>query len=163
MAYRVRRTSRDDWRQLRELRLTALSDPVASVAFYEPYEEALELTQGEWERRAVGRSTVTFIGETEVGEWGGMVGVFSRGGVAQVVGVYMRPEHRGTGLASLLMQAAIDWADGREVRLRVHENNPRAVKFYRSLGFEPTGDRAVDPADPVYETYELVLRSPRSL
>ncbi|WP_052848468.1 GNAT family N-acetyltransferase [Streptomyces avicenniae] len=158
MAYRVRRTSRDDWRELRRLRLAALRDPVASVAFYEPYEEALRLTRGEWERRAIGRTTVTFVGVTDTGDWGGMVGVFAKGSVAQVVGVYMRPEHRGTGLAALLMRAAIDWADGREVRLRVHENNPRAVRFYRSLGFEPTGDRAVDPADPAFETYELVLR-----
>ncbi|WP_077059714.1 GNAT family N-acetyltransferase [Streptomyces sp. MP131-18] len=159
MAYSIRQTRREDWQRLRELRLAALQDPVAPVAFYEPYEEAVQLTQGEWERRASGRESVTFIGESETGVWGGMVGAFIRSGRVYVVGVYMLPDHRGTGLARELMRAAIDWADGHEVRLRVHENNPRAAKFYASLGFEPTGDTDSDPRDPSLQAYELSLKT----
>ncbi|MDT0309104.1 GNAT family N-acetyltransferase [Streptomyces sp. DSM 44917] len=157
MTYRIRQTRREDWEKLRELRLVALQDPVAPVAFYEPYEEAVHLTRGEWERRASGREAVTFIGETEAGNWAGMVGAFSRQRVVYVVGVYMRPEHRGTGLARELMRAAIAWADGNEVRLRVHEGNQRAARFYASLGFRPTGDADADPRDPSLHAYELAL------
>ncbi|RBM23605.1 GNAT family N-acetyltransferase [Streptomyces sp. PT12] len=159
MAYTIRQTRRADWDKLRRLRLAALQDPVAPVAFYEPYEEAVRLTRGDWERRASGGRQVTFIGETERGEWGGMVGAYLRLGIAHVIGVYMLPEHRGTGLARQLMEAAIDWAGGHEVRLRVHQNNPRAARFYASLGFEPTGDRDTDPRDPALHAYELALRS----
>ncbi len=163
MTYRIRQTRREDWERLRELRLAALRDPVAPVAFFEPYEEAVQLTQGDWERRASGRESVTFIGESEAGVWGGMVGAFIRSGHVYVVGVYMLPEHRGTGLARALMHAAIEWAGGQEVRLRVHENNRRAAKFYASLGFEPTGDTDADPRDPSLRAYELSLRSGRGV
>ncbi|RKN39164.1 GNAT family N-acetyltransferase [Streptomyces hoynatensis] len=158
MGYTIRQTSRQDWERLRELRLAALRDPVAPVAFYEPYEEAVRLTRGEWERRASGRETVTFIGEAENGSWAGMVGAFAKRGLVYVVGVYMLPEHRGTGLAGQLMRAAIDWGQGREVRLRVHENNPRAARFYESLGFRPTGSSDTDPRDPAFRAFELALR-----
>ncbi|GAB2937729.1 GNAT family N-acetyltransferase [Streptomyces mayteni] len=158
MVYTIRRSSRADWREFRNLRLAALSDPVAPVAFFEPYEEALQLTQGEWERRAAGRGTVVFVGELEDGAWAGMVGVCREERWAQVVGVYLLPEHRGTGLAARLMGAAIDWAGDREVRLRVHEANARAARFYTSLGFRPTGVRDSDPDDLSYGAYEMVLR-----
>ncbi|WP_404819408.1 GNAT family N-acetyltransferase [Streptomyces marincola] len=161
MVYTIRQTRREDWQLLRDLRLAALKDPVAPVAFFEPYDEALALTRGDWERRASGRARVTFIGETESGVWGGMVGAFVRDDHVWVVGVYMRPEHRGTGLAGALMRAAIDWAGGRETRLRVHENNARAARFYASLGFRPTGGAEIDPRDPALKAYELVF-TPRA-
>ena len=158
MGYTIRQTSRRDWQRLRELRLAALQDPVAPVAFSEPYEHALRLTRGEWERRASGRGSVTFIGETEDGRWAGMVGTFVDRGLLHIVGVYMLPEHRGTGLAAQLMRAAIDWGQGREVRLQVHENNPRAARFYASLGFRPTGVSEVDSRNPAFRAFELALR-----
>ncbi|WP_059007585.1 GNAT family N-acetyltransferase [Streptomyces specialis] len=158
MVYRIRQTHRDDWEKLRELRLAALQDPVAPVAFFEPYEEAVRLARDEWERRAAGQRSVIFIGETENGTWGGMVGAFARRRLVYVVGVYMLPDHRGTGLAAALMRAAIDWADGLEVRLRVHENNKRAARFYESLGFRPTGGADRDPRDSSLRAYELALR-----
>ncbi|MDT0323431.1 MULTISPECIES: GNAT family N-acetyltransferase [unclassified Streptomyces] len=158
MAYTIRRSCREDWREFRQLRLAALRDPVAPVAFFEPYEEALQLTRGEWERRAAGRGTVVFVGEQADGAWAGMVGVYREPRWAQVVGVYLLPEHRGTGLAARLMWAAIEWAGAREVRLRVHESNARAARFYASLGFQPTGTRDTDPDDPSFGAYEMVLR-----
>ncbi|MDT0346654.1 GNAT family N-acetyltransferase [Streptomyces litchfieldiae] len=159
MTYTIRQTRREDWERLRELRLAALQDPIAPMAFYEPYEEAVRLTRGEWERRASGRESATFIGEAESGSWGGMVGAFVKHRVVHVVGVYMLPEHRGTGLARELMRAAIEWAGGHEVRLRVHENNKRAARFYESLGFRPTGGSDADPRDPALRAFELSLKT----
>jgi RimJ/RimL family protein N-acetyltransferase len=157
MAYKIRRTCREDWRELRELRLAALADPVAPVAFFERHEKAARLPQRDWERRASGDhdGTVTFIGEDENGRWGGMLAVFLTTRFARVISVYMLPEHRGTGLAGELLRTAIAWAGGREVRLHVHENNPRAARFYASMGFQPTGESDADPRDPSVRTYEL--------
>lgn len=158
MGYRVRRTRREDWQELRELRLAALRDPVAPLAFYEPYDEAASLLREDWERRAAGGGTTTFVGEDEQGAWCGMLSVFDDSGRTYVVGVYLLPEHRGTGLAGELMSAAFARAGDREVRLRVHEHNTRAVRFYRSLGFRPTGLSDPDPRDPSLRAYELALR-----
>jgi RimJ/RimL family protein N-acetyltransferase len=160
MAYKIRRTSREDWRELRELRLAALRDPVASVAFFESYEKATRLGRREWERRASAEESdsVTFIGEDEDGGWAGMLAVLTTPRCAEVISVYMLPEHRGTGLAAELMRAVIAWVGDSEIRLRVHQNNPRAARFYASLGFRPTGQTNPDPRDPSLYAYELALR-----
>ncbi|MGP3967109.1 GNAT family N-acetyltransferase [Streptomyces sp. 6N223] len=160
MAYKIRRASREDWRELKALRLAALRDPVAPVAFFESYERAARLGRRDWERRASGEldGTVTFVGEDEDGRWGGMLSVVTTPRCAEVISVYMLPQHRGTGLAAELMRTAIAWAGGREVRLRVHQNNPRAARFYASLGFRPTGGTNPDPRDPSQYAYELALR-----
>ncbi|MFD7509056.1 GNAT family N-acetyltransferase [Streptomyces sp. NPDC059853] len=182
--YAIRTTRREDWARLRELRLAALLDPLAEVAFYQTYEAALEIPQQEWERRAAGERTTTFIGypvdpEEPGGSagfaadkpWAGMVTVFPEPDTfadadadadhVVVVGVYVRPEHRGTGLAADLMRRAIDWAGDREVRLRVHEKNPRAARFYASLGFRPSGVGHPDPRMPGFQAVELSLPARR--
>jgi GNAT superfamily N-acetyltransferase len=59
-----------------------------------------------------------------------------------VVGVFVRPEERGSGLTEVLFDAALEWswAQGLErVRLIVHEENGRAQRFYRRVGFLPSG------------------------
>lgn len=163
MPYTIRQARREDWREFRELRLAALRDPVARVAFFEPYEEAAELPRGEWERRSSGKDTVTFAGlaDDEGGAWAGMVSTFLQRGRVRVVGVYLCPEHRGTGLAGDLMRTAVSWGGRREVRLHVHEHNKRAARFYESFGFRPTGHCERDPHDPALRAFELALRPGR--
>ncbi|SOD65909.1 Acetyltransferase (GNAT) family protein [Streptomyces zhaozhouensis] len=160
MTYQVRRAGRADWERLRELRLAALRDPVAHLAFFEPYEEAVRLGRQEWEGRASDSERTILVGEAEDGTWVGMVGVHGLVDHVEVVGVYIHPEHRGTGVAGQLMRTAIDEAGGREVRLRVHQHNARAARFYEKLGFRPTGASAPDPRDPGLVAYELVYRRP---
>lgn len=159
-AYKIRQTGGGDWREFRELRLAALRDPVASIAFYEAYEKAARLSPRDWERRASGEleGTVTFVGEARDGRFGGMISAFTTSRCARVISVYLLPEHRGTGLAAELMRAAVDWADGREVRLHVHEHNTRAARFYAAMGFRPTGESDADPRDPSLRAYELALK-----
>lgn len=149
-----------DWRRYRDLRLTALRDPMAPVAFFEPYEEALRRTADGWRQQAEPqKGRTTFVGEAPDGTWAGMVtAVRHDDGHVHVVGVYVAPEHRGAGLAEALMRAAIEWAGEREVRLDVHENNGRAARFYHRLGFRPTGHIEPDPRDPRLYARELTLR-----
>lgn len=56
--------------------------------------------------------------------------------------VYLHPDARGAGAASLLLKAAIDHAvatGGRRIALWVNEKNAAAQGLYRRLGFVETG------------------------
>lgn len=82
-----------------------------------------------------------------------------------LVGVYVRPEYRGTGLTEALFDTALDWAWSLEspalerVRLFVHEDNGRAQAFYRRAGFTFTG--TVVPMPEGDGAMELELAIPR--
>ncbi|MFD5631427.1 GNAT family N-acetyltransferase [Streptomyces sp. NPDC127072] len=162
MNHVIRSIRSDEWAEVRELRLAALRDPVAHIAFLETYEEAAARPEGFWRERAAGAAQGAaerrqFVAVGEDGVWGGSVTVLveeagSRdffGGVVErrqghLVGVYVRPEHRGSGagVTGALFDAALEWAWesglGR-LRLFVHEKNSRAEAFYRKAGFVPTG------------------------
>ncbi|QES42441.1 GNAT family N-acetyltransferase [Streptomyces venezuelae] len=179
--YVVRTVRADEWPQVRELRLAALRDPAAPVAFLETYEEAAAKPDSFWQERAAGAASGSavrqFVAEDADGVWVGSVTVLVEeagaddvfGGVieqrqAHVVGVFVRPEHRGSGATEALFDAAVGWAwglDGLErVRLYVHEGNPRAQAFYRRFGFVRSGEVVPVPGDPSSREFELVLKRP---
>jgi ribosomal protein S18 acetylase RimI-like enzyme len=62
---------------------------------------------------------------------------------ALVIGMYVRPAHRGSGAARALMQAAIVAAVARPeiqgLRLTVTEGNEPAIRLYKSVGFVAWG------------------------
>ncbi|NBM17332.1 GNAT family N-acetyltransferase [Streptomyces sp. GC420] len=179
----VRAVRAGEWRKVRELRLAALEDPAAPIAFLETVQQAAELPEASWrartERGAGGTAARQFIAETADGAWVGSVTLLveEAGGVdyfgnevrqpqAQAVGVYVRPEHRGTGLAEELFRAALDWAWALEdprlerVRLFVHERNGRAEALYRKAGFIRTGVAVPMVGDPAAKEYELAVGRP---
>lgn len=158
--YSVRAVRADEWASVRALRLAALRDPVADLAFYETYDEAAARPDGFWQERAAGGAEGAsgarqFVAETEDGEWAGTVTVLMEaagsvdwaGAAVErlqgcVVGVFVRAEHRGAGVIEALFEAALEWSwswAAERVRLVVHEDNGRAVACYRRLGFSPTG------------------------
>lgn len=167
MHYVIGTVGVEDWAQLRELRLAALADPVAVVAFTEPYAKAVAQGAEFWRRRAAqgdrGGPAQTFVGKdtTADGRWAGMVTVLEEGASVQVVGVYLRPEYRGTGLAGQLFTAAEQWARARtgvsRMLLHVHEENPRAEAFYRRRGYVRTGEWESDPKNPAMTQFEMEL------
>ncbi|MFJ1750849.1 GNAT family N-acetyltransferase [Streptomyces sp. NPDC088116] len=155
MSHLIRTVRADEWAKAKELRLAALQDPAAPVAFLTTYEEALERPDSFWQQTGTGGQ---FIAEAPDGTWSGSVAVLiEKAGETDfmeitadqaqghLVGVYVRPEQRGTGLIGELVAAALDWAwsvrepRAARVRLFVHEENPRALAAYRKLGFVPTG------------------------
>lgn len=74
---------------------------------------------------------------------------------ADVVGVWMRPENRGSGAIDLLLAAAAEWVSGLgldRIQLDVHRDNLRAQAAYRRAGFAPTGETLTGPIGP-----ELVM------
>jgi ribosomal protein S18 acetylase RimI-like enzyme len=57
---------------------------------------------------------------------------------AEIVGLYVDPEQRGSEAAHLLMQHAYAWAQGHHLaimQLYVTASNERAQRFYRRQGF----------------------------
>ncbi|MCB5911692.1 GNAT family N-acetyltransferase [Streptomyces pinistramenti] len=171
MAYLIRPVQADEWKRFKELRLAALADPVARMAFHETFEEAAAQPPEFWQRRAErsddGGTALTLIGEGPDGSWGGMVVVLrdTDGEVpqARIVGVYVRPEHRGTGLSRELFEAALDWSWSlsepavARVRLWVHAANEPAIALYRALGFVETGRTMADPKDAAVTEREMAL------
>ncbi|WGP11107.1 GNAT family N-acetyltransferase [Streptomyces sp. SH5] len=182
MDYVVRVARADEWPQVRQLRLDALQDPAAPVAFLESYEDAAAKPDGFWQERAAdaaedGPGRVRqFVAESPDGEWVGTVTVLvespddevrfgepSPVHQAHLVGVFVRPEVRGTGVTDALFREAVAWAWSlsaprmERVRLYVHEKNPRAAAFYRKFGFVPSGRRILAPGDRGEEEVEYVL------
>ncbi|MGW6917826.1 GNAT family N-acetyltransferase [Kitasatospora sp. NPDC054939] len=163
MDHIIRGVRSEDWTRMRELRLDALRDPAAPIAFLETYEDAAARPDSFWQDRAVGAaegvSARQFVAEAADGRWLGSVSALVErpggGGVLEgdvvtvpqthVVGVFVRPEARGTGIAEELFRAALDWswslAEPRieRVRLFVHEDNARAEAFYGKVGFVRSG------------------------
>ncbi|MCF6523578.1 GNAT family N-acetyltransferase [Streptomyces sp. JJ36] len=170
-AYVIRPVRVDDWPAVKELRLAALQDPVAPLAFLETYEQAETHPDDFWKDRAArcaeGGLNRQFVAEGPRGDWAGSVTVlveepgtedFLGERVAQrqahLVGVFVREGYRGGRVAPELFRAAVGWARAREgvsrVRLFVHEDNARAQGFYRKAGFRRT--RVVG------DEYEMELR-----
>lgn len=158
MTVSVRRIRADEWEQVRDLRLDAVRDPAAPVAFLSSYEEESARDDAFWQERAEGSSAgdavAQFVAESD-GEWIGTLTVLRWAAGAtdhhgrsvssprgDVVGVFLRPEQRGQGVVDELFDAAAQWAraigDDRLV-LDVHTDNLRAQAAYRRLGFVETG------------------------
>ncbi|NEB03962.1 GNAT family N-acetyltransferase [Streptomyces sp. SID13726] len=160
MSYVIRSVRADEWPAAKALRLVALQDPVAPLAFLETYEDAVARPDSFWQERTASGAegadqAQTVIAEAPDGQWVGTVtvlleepgttdwaGFLVERKQGHVVGVFVRPEERGSGLTEVLFDAALEWAwahGAGRVRLIVHEDNGRAQRFYRRVGFEPSG------------------------
>ncbi len=151
----IRRVRPDDWQRIRSLRLEALHDPMAPVAFLESIATAAGRPDEEWrevaERRSTGMESAQFLAE-RAGELIGSLGVIVRRAgepdyfqrvpdvdLPTVIGVYVSPSGRGLGVIDALLAAAADFAHSRgdrELTLDVHETNLAAIGAYERAGFE---------------------------
>ncbi|MDH6132778.1 RimJ/RimL family protein N-acetyltransferase [Kitasatospora sp. MAA4] len=179
MTYTVRPVRSEEWPLAREIRLAALQDPDAHLAFLDTYEAAVARPEQVWRDRCAaaeeGRTVRQFIGQDAAGRWLGTVTVLVElpgdeaafGGPpsvpqAHIVGVYVRPEARGSGLAEELFRAAVAWSWAlpeprvERVRLYTHEKNLRAQAFYAKVGFVPSGVTVPVPGDESAREIELV-------
>lgn len=154
----VRRVRLAEWREVRALRIEAVGDADAAIAFLSTPEQELAHDERHWRERtagaAMGDNAAQFVGIVE-DAWVGTATVLLRapGDVdhlsrvvltprADVVGVYVSPSQRGSGLLGRLFDAAGAWAAARGARdltLDTHVDNVRAQAAYRKCGFAPTG------------------------
>jgi ribosomal protein S18 acetylase RimI-like enzyme len=156
--YDVRRVRAEDWPQVRAARLEALQDPVAPLAYLETYDAALAHPDTEWQGRAsrcAAGDAVTQLVAIAGEQWVATVtGLRERPGSADfageaiehdqvhVVGVWVHPDHRGSGLLGRLVDQVEAWArehGADRLRLLVHPDNARARAAYAKIGFTPTG------------------------
>jgi GNAT superfamily N-acetyltransferase len=161
---RVVDIGRDDWRELRALRLEMLRD--TPMAYLETVQRAEALGPGEWAFRAARCGQPGSLGvaavEEDTGRWVGTMSAYLAGpAVANLVTVYVAPAHRGTGAADLLLDSVLSWAarqdDVRTLALLVHEQNGRAAAFYARRGFRASGRTESYPLDPSQRELEMVL------
>ncbi len=160
MSYVVRAVSEGDWRVLRRVRLQALAD--SPTAFGTTFAEASAFAEDRWRERAKGSATSRQFLAWLGGEPVGIAGVFDEGdGSAQVVSVWVRPDHRGKGVARTMTTAAVDFAAAagfNRILLWVTDGNATARALYERLGFTPTGNRQPLPSEPSLEEHELEFR-----
>ncbi|MGY2129096.1 GNAT family N-acetyltransferase [Blastococcus sp. SYSU DS0617] len=161
--YAIRPVRAHEWREARTLRLAALADDVASVAFLTSHAEAAARSDEFWRDQTRGSSVDAgpaaaarlFVAVDQDGSWvGSVVALVERAGdtdaggrrieepAGYVAAVYLAPEHRGRGLLGELLGAATGWLRERglpRARLFVHTENPRARRAYEKAGFRATG------------------------
>lgn len=150
MSFTIRRVGADEWPRVKELRLRALADPIAHLAFLDTLDNASAQPDEFWQQRsrnaASGDAAAQFVAVTAADEWFGSATVLEhadRPGVGLVVGVYVAEAHRGAGVIEALFDAAAGWAaeTGRSaLLLEVHVDNHRAQRAYERSGFVRTGE-----------------------
>ncbi|WP_406729765.1 GNAT family N-acetyltransferase [Streptomyces sp. GD-15H] len=174
----IRPVRAEEWPAVKGLRLIALRDPVAHIAFLDTYETAVARPDTYWQERTAGAAEGAggvrqFIAETADGTWAGTVAVLvEEAGTTDwagfpverrqghLAGVYVRPEHRGNGLTKALFEVALEWAWARgmeRVRLIVHPENGRALGFYRKAGFVESGVTVPLAGNPGEHELEMVV------
>ncbi len=138
----VRRTSVEDWSDLRRIRLEALKD--TPDAYGSTYEGTVEISPRRW--RAMAAEYRYYFAERN----GVVIGMVSGGfndqhpGTHWLYSMYVTPAARGSDAAAALVDAVSAWAEGEgasELYLHVTTRVERARAFYRRMGFVETGER----------------------
>ena len=145
----IRRIEPGDWKLLRDVRLRALrEDPDAFLATYAQESAYPDST---WQERASQPHGASFVVAGAEGADGLATGLLHAGGtVAVLVGMWVAPTLRGTGVAGELVEHVVEWSRVRgaqRVVLSVEGNNERAARLYERCGFVELSD----PADLPYE------------
>jgi len=158
----IRQIQRDEWEIGRSVRLAALQD--SPCAFSETYANAVVMPDDFWrgraERGARGEASFSALAFADDEPIGMAVGLADPedSAVAYLVAMWVAPEHRGTHVASSLVDAVADWAASRgasNVFAGVLLGNSRAASFYRKVGFA-VHEGGV-PKHPATDGAEVVL------
>jgi len=154
----VKRVRADEWQVIRDVRLRALAD--APEAFATTHAEAAARPDDWWrdwaERSAVDAGMAMFLAR-EGGEPVGIGGVVGDQDRFDVISMWTEPDHRGKGIASALLQAAVAFAGNAPVFLSVTEGNDHARRLYERHGFAATGVSEPLRSNPRLAMHELRL------
>jgi ribosomal protein S18 acetylase RimI-like enzyme len=139
----VRTLGEDDWQDYRAVRLAALRE--SPEAFVATADEEESFDEDLWRERM--RRSARLVAERE-GRPVGVVSVGSAksddGSAGELFGLWVRPEARGSGVATRLVKdgASLAAARGRSHLIYwVGTENGRAVAFASGMGFRPTDHR----------------------
>jgi ribosomal protein S18 acetylase RimI-like enzyme len=158
----VRLLDEAEWETYRRIRLASLeSDPdsfAAGLDEEQEYDEELWRTRMRRSRRLIAERGDDEVGVASVGQARDEDGQAE--GVAELFGMWVRPQDRGTSVASDLVTAAAGQArrDGyRQLRLWVSTDNGRAIGFYSGYGFRPGDERRPMVTDESVEEVAMVM------
>lgn len=140
------------WSQLRQMhraRSTYFSGPLGSKSFHQRMDELLEKSSGGLLRVELARDSAgTMVAYCVSSINGDLVG--------EVDSIFVTITHRGEGIGTSLMEAAMRWMDGLGIKRRmmtVIVGNEEVHKFYARFGFRPKQsileripDAGADPA-----------------
>jgi GNAT superfamily N-acetyltransferase len=143
----VRQFSADEWKAYRDLRLRALRE--SPNAFGSTLELEQDRPDEEWAERL--RSGVDSPWDIPlVAQHGGDLAGLVWGKIdpaapdkAHVFQMWVAPESRGFGIATMLIDAVVEWArsaNARVVVLSVTCGDTPARRLYARAGFQPVGD-----------------------
>jgi ribosomal protein S18 acetylase RimI-like enzyme len=128
-----------DWQRLRTVRLAALADAPDMFGSTLAREQAFD--EDEWRRRAA--RPATFVA-TRGGVDVGTAGAYEIEGVWWVMGMWIAPDARGSGVVEALLDACESVArdaGAARMTLGVMADNPRGCAAYLRLGYGFTGER----------------------
>jgi ribosomal protein S18 acetylase RimI-like enzyme len=143
------------------VRLRALADTPS--AFGSTYARESQFTEADWQQRTTNLCTPRSIGYLAHDEhdYCGIAASFlnqANPQQAELVSMWVAPNHRHTGTGRLLVEAIESWARksaARTLQLMVTSSNLSAIAFYQRLGFTPTGRTEPYPNDPALIEYEM--------
>jgi ribosomal protein S18 acetylase RimI-like enzyme len=155
----VRRLTEEDWVAFRAARLAALAD--APAAFSSTLAGEQQFGEEVWRARTRSAAFAAWAGA----EIAGMATVLRPGQADnpgwELVGMWVSPRWRGTGVADKLVAAVCEQArtcGAEQISLWVVEDNGRAIGLYHRLGFRSTGGRQlVRPDEPGRWEIQLTL------
>lgn len=138
----ILRAQADNWMQVREIRLRALSaDP---KAFGQSWEKESTYDQERWLDRIERIAWFLAVeGDMPIGLVASRREEDSPENERELQAMWVQSSHRGVGVAQKLANAVFEWAkaDGADtITLYVHPENRSAFSLYESLGFAKTGD-----------------------
>ena len=158
---KIRLLTQDDWKIWRQFRLEALQNSPEN--FGSSYEEELNWSNTDFQE-ALNKNTI--FGAFDNHAIIACAGFYSlihlktkHRGV--IWGMYTRPEYRGRGIASALIQAVITYASSRVAQLHLScvTNNFNAIAFYQKHGFKVYGTepRALKIDDVFFDEHLMIL------
>lgn len=160
----IRRISAQDAPDFKDVRLRALEE--SPTSFSSTYAREAAFPDDEWRKRSVRWSSDGAVGFLAYeGERAcGMVFCFeSEGGRRRgtIVSMWTDPEFRRAGVGSELIEAVVQWANGRglrELKLMVTSVNTGAIAFYERVGFRMTGITGPYPNDAAITEHEMAMQ-----
>lgn len=143
------------------VRLRALKD--TPTAFGSTYARESQFSDEDWRQRSHNLCTPRSIGylASNNGDYCGIAAAFLNEQnplEADIVSVWVAPEHRKSGIGRLLMNAIESWAARTRVQtllLMVTSINHAAIDFYHRNGFAMTGHTGPYPNDPAIIEHQM--------
>jgi ribosomal protein S18 acetylase RimI-like enzyme len=163
---RIQVMQASDWREYRDIRLTALKD--APSAFASTWQQEAARSPEEWRERAErsqdGQAQIIVVAVDDNGSWTGLAGGYrpgDDGADAELISMWVAPDCRGGGVGHALARAVVSWAEEHGdsvIGLWVNAANRPAISLYERLGFRRTGDVGPLPSDPSQREFRMIRK-----